>query len=232
MNKKSLLIKCALLLGGLYAAGVGLWRLGQSAVFVHEAVVIPGVVVDVRERPFEGFIEMMQHGNLPWECAVAHQPHVRYSREGVSIVDTTLPDLDSRDYNRGDEVEIILHPQKPHMRHLHAAKFIWVAHLFTLALGVLLLVVFWLTRKLRFVSRRRSPRRRREAPVAVVRVPLPGGTEVEAEIPPPTPPKKRRRSSKPKDPSAPAKPRKSSSKSPKDPDAPKKRRRKSSAQTQ
>lgn len=243
MSRKRFIIMCMLLLGGLYAAGLGLWRLGNAAIFMHESVILPGVVVDVRERPFEDVLESLAHGNLPWQGAVAHQPHVRYEFAGLSRVDTTLPDLDNQDYDRGQTVEIRLHPQKPHLRHLNKFKFIWGEHLLLLGAGLLLLLVWRLNRRRRRRAAAAPGRRRRPATVAV---PLPASipaavAEPVAElvqdiVDPPAAPKKRRRApAKPKDPNAPAKPRRSSKSSAaaaKDPAAPKKRRRKTKDSSQ
>ena len=243
MFRKKFIIKCLMLLGGLYAVGLALWRLGGTAMFVHEAILAPGVVVDVRERPFEDYLEMFAHGNFPWEGSVAHQPHVRYEYAGLSRVDSTLPDLDNQDYDRGQSVEIILHPEQPHLRHLNKFKFVWGRHLLLLGGGLFLLLLWRVSTRLR--RRSSQPRRRRAAaqPVVVAPVVLPaqGGavsqavTELVEEIAAPAP-KKRRRASKPKDPNAPAKPRaRKSSKSPaaeNDPTAaPKKRRRRTKDST-
>ena len=227
MLRKRTLYKCLLLLGGLYATGLGLWRLGAAAVFVHEAVVVPGVVVDVRERPFEDYWEALAHGNLPWEGEVAHQPHVIHKYAAPAKVDTTLPDLDNHDYDRGQAIEIIVHPDKPEQRHINKFKFVWGEHLITLALGLVLLLIWRLSLRWR---RRRSPGkpRRRQESVVVVEAPLP------IAEPEPPKPKRRRSPAKPKDPTAPAKPRKSSAKSAAKDDAPapkKRRKRKATPST-
>lgn len=250
MIRKRTIIKCLLLLGGLYAAGLALWRLGASAVFVHEAVTLPGIVVDVRERPFEDYWEALEHGNLPWQGAVAHQPHVRYEFAGLSRVDDSLPDLDNQDYDRGQAVEVILHPQKPHERHLNKPKFIWGRHLLQLALGLAMLLLWRLMRPRRRSSVVKQAARRvrdkavRSAAETLVQKTLPTAAHHEHSKAEPTQlvldlataaaaaatesaPKKRRRSSKPKDPNAPPKPRKK-----KNPDAPtKKRSRKTKTST-
>ena len=210
--------------------------------FVHEAVVLPGVVVDVRERPFDGLWEMVQHGNWPWEGEVAHQPHVRYEFAGLPRVDTTLPDLDNRDYDRGQAVEIILHPQNPHERHLNKAKFIWGRHLMQMGLGLAMLLLWRLMRPRRRQSivkqaaRRVRDKATQTVAEAVVEQVVPalakshsgaGSAKSKtaelalefAETVAAAAPAKRRRSSKPKDPNAPKRTRKK-----KDPDAPPKKR--------
>lgn len=151
------LTKCAILLGGLYATGLALWHLGSTAIFVHEAVCIPAVVVDSTTRPFEGITEQLSHGLMPWEGDTAYHPHVRYELFGLNRVDTTLPDLDNREYHNGEAVEIILHPQQPHRRHLNKAKFLWVGDMLLLALGVLLLL------QARHLLRRKKARHAKQA---------------------------------------------------------------------
>lgn len=234
MIRKRTLTKYMILLGGLYATGMGLWRLGQTAIFWHESEVTQGVVVDVRERPFESLWEMLSHGNLPWEGSVAHQPHVTHKYAGKGSIDRSLPDWDTHDYNRGETVEIRVHPERPEERHLNKFKFIWGKHLIMLGLGLAALLIFRLTR--RRYRRKSAPRKQ---PTIVEKMPLPKAVEaaVKAVAETAPAPKKRRRASKPKDPNAPAKPgAKKSSKSPateKAPTAaPKKRRRKTKDSTQ
>ena len=224
MIRKRTITKWLLLLGGLYAAGLGLWQLGASAVFVHEALTLPGVVVDVRERPFQDYWEALSHGNLPWEGSVAHQPHVRYEFAGLPRVDDSLPDLDNADYDRGQAVEIILHPRNPHERHLNKAKFIWGRPLVQLGMGLIMLLLWRLLRPRRRASVvKQAARRVRDKAVntaaeAVIEHALPASPPKTSRRAEPTQlalefaeaaaaPKKRRRSSKPKDPSAPKKPR-------------------------
>lgn len=231
MISKRTMTRWLLLPGGLYVAGLALWHLGAAAIFVHEAVVLPGVVVDVRERPFASAWESLQHGNLPWQGAVAHQPYVRYEFAGLPRVDDSLPDLDNCDYDRGQAVEVILHPQNPHDRHLNKAKFIWGRHLIRLGLGVFMLLLWRILRPRRRRSVIRQTVRRAGAKVAqaAAEAALDHATPAKegparlaldvAEAAVESATKKRRRPTKPKDPNAPKKPRKK-----KDPDAPPKKR--------
>lgn len=156
-----ILTKLAVLLGGLYATGLALWHLCRTVAFVYAAVCIPGVVEDVKERPFDGIAEMLQHGNMPWDGDTAYQPYVRYELNGRSKLDSTLPDRDNRNYTNGQQVEIILHPEHPENRHLNSAKFLWVGDLLLLGLGVILLLIarrVWLRRGKRKTSRSQEPR--------------------------------------------------------------------------
>ncbi len=137
------LFTIALLLMGLYAAGSALWQLGNTVIFVCKAQKVPAVVVDATERPFESIFEMLEHGNMPWEGQTAYHPHLRYNLFDRPITDTTLPDLDNRDYANGQQVELLVHPQNTHMRHINEAKFLWLGNLTLLGCGGLMLWLGW-----------------------------------------------------------------------------------------
>ncbi len=133
----------ALLLAGLYTSWKALYQLGSTAIFALEAQKVSAVVVDVTERPFADITEQLCHGNMPWGGETAYHPHLRYELFGRVITDTTLPDLDNRDFSNGQRVELLLHPQKPHLRHINEIKFLWGGGLTLLVSSVILL---WLTR--------------------------------------------------------------------------------------
>lgn len=212
-----ILTKLAVLLGGLYATGLALWHLCRTVAFVYAAVCIPGVVEDVKERPFDGIAEMLQHGNMPWDGDTAYQPYVRYELNGRSKLDSTLPDRDNRNYTNGQQVEIILHPEHPENRHLNSAKFLWVGDLLLLGLGVILLLIarrVWLRRGKRKTSRSQEPRT------------PPAARQPRAAAPAPAP-----RESTPQETSRPAAPSPTPQRedlvlSPEPPPAPRRRRRK------
>lgn len=208
------LFKCAILLGGLYAVGLSLWHLGNTAVFAFQAERVPGVVVDFTKRPFEGLTEQLSHGNLPWEGDVAYHPHVRYQLYNLPRTDTELPDLDNRDYADREPVELLINPQNPHQRHINKFKFLWGGDLLLLALGALLLM---LSRRL--LRRRKSAPRNRKAPAPEPSRPTPPPPaepapelRLEAE---PAPPRKRR--SRKKADGEPAAPKKKSTRTKKAP---------------
>lgn len=179
-----ILTKCAILLGGLYAAGLALWHLGNTVVFVFSAEHVPGTVEDSTKRPFEGIVEQLSHGNMPWEGDVAYHPHVKYTIFNLPRTDTELPDLDNRDYADKEPVEILINPRDTHQRHINKFKFLWVGDLLLLALGVLLLLIARML--LRRKKRERKPAPHRQAP-APVQAPHPEP----AEKPTPAPRRKK-----------------------------------------
>ena len=168
----------ALLLAGLYAMGIGLWRLGNTAVFIFRAQKVPAVVVDATERPFESIFEMLEHGNMPWEGEIAYHPHLRYKLFGRTITDTTLPDLDNRDFSNGQQVELLVHPQSTHVRHINEAKFLWYGNLTMLGSGAFMLLLFRCLRRCRGKGEKR--------PVAESHVQAPGRQVSDSKEKPPT----------------------------------------------
>ncbi len=165
----------ALLLTGLYASGMGLWRLGSTLVFVSKAQKVSAVVVDATERPFESIFEMVEHGNMPWEGGTAYHPHLQYKLFGRTITDTTLPDLDNRDFSNGQQVELLIHPQNTHIRHINEAKFLWLGNLEMLGSGLLMLLLFRCLQRCR--------RKAVERPVEKPRVQTPDRQVTASEVP-------------------------------------------------
>lgn len=192
-----ILARILILLGGMYATGLALWHLALTAIFVHEAVYIPARVVDSTNRPFEGLVEQLRHGNLPWDGDTAYHPHVSYILFGNTITDKELPDLDNREYPDGEAVEIILHPQETHRRHISKFKFLWGGDLLLLALGGGLLGVFRLTRRRKPRHARPTAAHKPEPRRAAAPPPAPAEAQPERtpEEPPPAAPRKRRRKS-------------------------------------
>ncbi len=175
----------AILFTGLYCVSYALYLLALSAWFVIHAQVLPATVVDESKRPFESIFEQLRHGNMPWDGDTAFHPHLRYTLYGRPIVDTTLPDLDNRSFPNGSRVSLLIHPQKPHQRHIYKAKFLWVAPSVLLLTGSLLLLSAYLLLK----KRRPAPTPPPQAPP-----PLPEPQKQPPPTPKPTPasPKKRK----------------------------------------
>lgn len=133
-----------LLLLGLYAAGSALLALARTAIYVHEAVILPGEVVDVRQFPFETPWDALSRGNLSWANETAYQPIVRFVLPDGIIITRTMPDADNVDYLVGQTVEVITHPHDPNQAHVHKWKFQWGGSCILLATGLLMAGGGWL----------------------------------------------------------------------------------------
>ena len=136
MSRRHILF-AILLLGGIFLAGDALLGLGRTAFFVHKAEVVSGVVTDARERPFEGWGEMLAHGNFPWEGDTAHRPIVRFSIDGHAAVADRLPDLDTHAYPDGEQVELLYHRPTATTR-INRFHLLWGGDLIQLAGGCIL----------------------------------------------------------------------------------------------
>lgn len=121
--RRNALLLAALLLGA-YGIGSSLWELGKTAFYVHQAIVLPGVVTDVRQRPFETQAEAWEHGNLCAADATAYQPFVSFTLPAGITINKAMPDLDCDDYSLHQAVEIITHPHDPNQAHIYKAKFL------------------------------------------------------------------------------------------------------------
>ena len=133
-----------LFLLGLYAAGSALLALARTAIYVHEAVILPGEVVDVRQFPFETPWDALSRGNLSWAGETAYQPIVRFVLPDGIIITRTMPDADNVDYLCGQTVEVITHPHDPNQAHLHKWKFQWGGSCILLTTGLLMAGGGWL----------------------------------------------------------------------------------------
>ncbi len=131
----------ALLLLGLWLAATALWQLGKVAVFDYKAVVVPGQVVDVRQKPFEDWSETLGEGNLAMPGDVSYQPWVRFTLPGgISAFRADLP-ADTQDYAVGQMLDIICLPDNPASARLNKGKFLWGAGSLRLGAGVILTLI-------------------------------------------------------------------------------------------
>ncbi len=161
---------------GLWQLGLAIAGLARTAVFVHEADVAKVVVNDVVQKPFESWEETLGAGNLSWPGDSSYRPIVRFTQPDLPSqlrrnleTDEVKLEADNVDYQRGQEVEVIYHPEDPTQAHLHRWKFQWGGSCIRLAVGALLLGAGWLFWKLRRArlpwilrpaTRRSSSRRR------------------------------------------------------------------------
>lgn len=184
-----------LFLLGLCAAGNALRGLARTAIYVHEAILLPGEVVDVRQFPFPSAWEALSSGNLPWEAETAYQPIVRFVLPDGIVITRTMPDADNADYRCGEQVEVITPPHDPNQAHLHKWKFQWGGSCFLLTAGLLLAGLSW-----PFLRRPLLPSRQRKGRKPCLHPPSPSAAtplannEAETLVleAPPAEPKKRR----------------------------------------
>lgn len=225
-----------MLLAGLYCLCLALWNLSNTLLYTHKAVVLPATVRDVRQRPFDSWTEALRYGNLPWEGDIAYKPILTVTMpNGIRIRALTAPDLDNRDYQLGEQVELITHPYDPNQAHVNKWKFLWGADTMLLALGAVLVLPAWLV----LFPRRRPATRKTQPQPRTAQTPQPAKTQprrapepdlfsLPTETAPQTPtsPKKRApRKKKEADPDAPKKPRAPRKKKEVDPTAPPKPRK-------
>lgn len=134
-----------MLAGGLYCAALALWNLGQTAIFAHKAITLPGTVVDVRQSHFDTQLQPLRYGNLSWAGDVSYQPIVAFDMPGgIRIRRRNMPDLDNEDYQLGQPVEVITLPHDPNQSHIHKWKFLWGGDCLLLSVGLLLGLPAWL----------------------------------------------------------------------------------------
>lgn len=230
-----------MLLAGLYYGAIALWGLTNTLLYYHEAVVLPGTVIDVRQRPFESYSEALKYGNLPWDGDISYRPILTFVMPArIPIRAYTSPDLDNADYQRGEQVEIITHPHDPNQAHVKKWKFLWGADFMLLTFAALIGVPSWFVlfpRKRRAAARKSAPRpaqpkAQQKAPAKAQpqprRAPEPEQPTFTLEpMPAPAPAKKPRapRKKKEVDPDAPQKPRAPRKKKEVDPNAPPKPRK-------
>ncbi len=139
MRNLLLAIACSGL--GLWMSGTSLWQLIQTAIFVHESVVVTGTVIDVRQKPFESWNDTLGKGNWSWPGDVSYQPIVRFTLPGG--IDAIRLDFaaDNVDYHTGQEISIISPPDKPGKAHINRWKFIWGASCLRLGVGSFLAII-------------------------------------------------------------------------------------------
>lgn len=134
-----------MLAGGLYCTALSLWHLGRTAMYVHEALTLPGTVIDVRQSHFDTQLQPLRYGNLSWAGDVSYQPIVAFDMPGgIRIRQRNMPDLDNEDYQLGQAVEVITLPHDPNQSHIHKWKFLWGGDCLLLSAGLLLGLPAWL----------------------------------------------------------------------------------------
>ncbi len=184
---KHFLLRAGLLLLGVYCCGYALWNMGKTSIFLHESTVVRARVVDMVQYPFDSYAQAMAHGNLPWEGETAYQVTLDFTlpKEPVPIPISNLqmPDLDNRDYNIGQEVDILVPLTDPERAHLYRWKFLWGADCMLLLLGLVMGGTGYLLLRRR---RRKSPAAPRQCAPKRSKTRNARGSELRA-VPIPTP---------------------------------------------
>lgn len=134
-----------MLAGGLYCTALALWHLSHTAIYIHQAITLPGVVADVRQSHFNTQLQPLRHGNLSWMGDVSYQPIVAFDMPGgIHIKRRNMPDLDNEDYQLGQSVEVITLPHDPNQSHINKWKFLWGGDCLLLLFGIILALPAWL----------------------------------------------------------------------------------------
>lgn len=111
------------LLAGLLMLARGGHGLYEGITYVRHTTAVPGVVVDVRQHPFESMAAALRGGD--YHAETAYQPIVRFTLPcGVSVT-RLLPDDDAQDYREGETVFVRTYAADPTGARLNKAKFLW-----------------------------------------------------------------------------------------------------------
>ena len=129
------------LLAGYLLAAWALYQLAFTAMFVHECVVLPGVVTDVRQKPYEDSLQALVHGSGSCAGDVSYQPVVRFSLPSGLVINRLMSDAGDKDYTIGQPIEIITPELDPSGARINEWKYIWGTETLELGVGVLLVLV-------------------------------------------------------------------------------------------
>lgn len=129
------------LLTGFLLAAYALYHLAFMAMFVHESVVLPGVVTDVRQKPYEDSLQALVHGSGSCAGDVSYQPLVRFSLPSGLVINRLMSDAGDKDYTIGQPIEIITPELDPSGARINEWKYIWGTETLELGVGVLLVLL-------------------------------------------------------------------------------------------
>lgn len=142
------------LLAGFLLAAWALYHLAFTAMFVHESVVLPGVVTDVRQKPYEDSLQALVHGSGSCAGDVSYQPLVRFTLPSGLVINRLMSDAGDKDYTIGQPIEVITPELDPSGARINEWKYIWGTETMELGVGVLLVLLGY---ALRGSLRRRQP---------------------------------------------------------------------------
>ena len=129
------------LLAGYLLAAWALYQLAFTAMFVHECVKVPGVVTDVRQKPYEDSLQALVHGSGSCAGDVSYQPVVRFSLPSGLVINRLMSDAGDKDYTIGQPIGIITPELDPSGARINEWKYIWGTETLELGVGVLLVLV-------------------------------------------------------------------------------------------
>lgn len=136
-----------------------LWNLGLTAIYVQEAVVMPAVVTDVQQKPFESISEAMKAGNNPFASSTAYRPIVQFHLPNGLIINRMMQDPDTEDYTVGQQVEVITLPLDPTQAHINKWKFLWGGDCMLLTFSMLTLITGCLMKDKKRPAPQETPKR-------------------------------------------------------------------------
>ena len=156
-------IKIALMLTGVFYTLQALWGMCRTAMFMHESVVVPAIVTDIRQRTFESTTEALRHGNLSTAGDTAYQPIVAFRLpSGIGFNKFEINTPDNEPYTIGQQVELITYPYNPNVPEhatwqpeavrVYKAKFLWGGDALLLLFSLTISGIAWL------LLHRRAPR--------------------------------------------------------------------------
>lgn len=154
------------LLTGFLLAAYALYHLAFMAMFVHESVVLPGVVTDVRQKPYEDSLQALVHGCGSAAGDVSYQPLVNFTLPSGLVINRLMSDAGNEDYTIGQSIEIITPELDPSGARINEWKYLWGTETLELGVGVLLVLIGYalrgtLTRKIISTKEEKVPPRRR-----------------------------------------------------------------------
>ena len=150
------------LLAGYLLAAWALYQLAFTAMFVHECVVLPGVVTDVRQKPYEDSLQALVHGSGSCAGDVSYQPVVRFTLPSGLVINRLMSDAGDKDYTIGQPIEIITPELDPSGARINEWKYIWGTETLELGVGVLLVLLGYALRGT--LSRRKATREKENTP--------------------------------------------------------------------
>ena len=162
-------IKLTLLLVGVFYTLQALWGMCRTAMFLHESIVLPATVIDIRQSTFDSTTEALGHGNLSTAGDTAYRPIVAFTLpSGICFHKFEISTPDNEPYTIGQQVDIITYPYNPNEPEhatwqpdavrIYKAKFLWGGAALLLLAALTLSGIAWLT------LRRNTPRNATGAP--------------------------------------------------------------------